>query len=228
MILILSVIGFVFSVYYLRIYKIQENYFYTTFNISVNVSKNQTICIQDNTHILLAQDIIFVIMRIVLPFIIMFTCNVILIRHIRKTRNVIIRGGKEWREQSFTKVVAIMNGSFLAFNLALVVYYIMIYYYELSSITSLHLVLYSINCFYDIWAILLSYLFIVYQFFVDMAFNKLFRKKVHGAFVILAGRRNQMVVTNRGENKASSLFCIVSFYFKLKSKSCVSFILLKK
>lgn len=228
MILILSVIGFVFSVNYLQINKIEENDFYAPLNISVNVSKNQTICIQDNTQILLAQDIVFVIMRIVLPFIIMFTCNVILIRHIRKTRKVIIRGRKEKREQSFTKAVAIMNGSFLAFNIAVVVYYIVIYYYELSSTTSLPLVLYSINYFYGIWAILLSYLFIMYQFFVDMAFNKIFRKKVHGELVILAGRRNQMVVTNRGENKTSSLFCIGLFHFKLKSKSCVSFILFKK
>lgn len=227
MILIVSVIGFVFAVNYLQINKIQENDFYATLNITVNVSLNQTICIQDNTQILLSQDVVFVIMRIVLPFFIMFTCNVILIRHIRKTRKVIIRGRKEKREHSFTKAVAIMTGSFLAFNIVLIVYYIMIYYFKLSSIT-LRLALYSINYFYGIWAILLSYLFIVYQFFVVMAFNKLFRKKVHGEFVIVAGRRNEMVVTKRGENKTSSLFCIVSFYFKLKSKSCVSFILFKK
>lgn len=223
MTLILSVVGFLLFVNYLQIYKIQENGFYATLNISVNVSKNQTICIQDNTQILLAQDIVFVIMRIILPFIIMFTCNIILIKHISNTRKVIIRGRKEKREQSFTKAVAIINGSFLVCNTFVIFYYIMLYYYKFSF----PLIPYSINYFYSIWAILLSYFFIMFQFSVDMIFNKLFRKKVHGAFVILVGRRNPMV-TNRGENKKSSLFCIVSFYFKLKSKSCVSFILLNK
>lgn len=207
-ILILIILGFVFLVdqvymiYFVRNSRFPVFVFNSTLNKSVLKFINVTFCVQPDSNIVLAQDIIFVIMRIILPFCIMIVCNVILINHIRKSRNRVIRGRKEKRENNFTFAVSIINGSFLAFNIGVVVYYIMIYYYRFSG-NSLKTdsVSYYIFNLYGTSAILLSYLFTLSQFFIDMIFNKVFRKEILVVFMILSGRRNQVEETRGGNTQ---------------------------
>jgi len=202
-ILILIVFSFVFAVdqvnmgYYLVNSKVFVAVFNKTLNKTQFVSIIITSCTQANTDLVLAQDIMFVIMRIILPFIIMVVCNIILINHIRKSRNRVVRGRKERKEQSFTKSVTIMNGSFLVCNIGVAVYYIIAYYLKFSG-NSLGQVPTYINSLYGTCAILVSYIFTLSQFFVDIIFNKVFRKEILLVILFLSRRQNRVEETRAG------------------------------
>jgi len=208
-ILILIVITFVFAIdqIYLAYYVQNFNYpilvFNQTLNKSVIVIIIVGICNQKNQQISQAQDMIFVIMRIILPFIIMAICNSILINHIRQSRKRVIRGRNERKNHSFTLSVAIMNGSFLIFNIGVTVYYI-IFYYNYYSRNSFGNVGNTILSFYGNCSIILSYFFILCQFLVDMIFNKIFRKEIIITFLIITGRRNQVEQTRGGVTQTNN------------------------
>lgn len=184
--LILIVFSFVLLVsqIYLIIYQRDAAALISVFNETLNktVSKRIVIpiCDQANQKILLAQDMIYIIMRIIFPFIIMVICNVILINYIRKSRQVLVSSLRERKEQSFTIVVAIMNLTYLFCNIAVIVYYIMLYYYSFTE-TMLDIVPYYSNLIFGISAILLSYIFTFSQFFIDLIFNKVFRSEIFSA-----------------------------------------------
>jgi hypothetical protein len=207
--LILIVLGFVFvvdqvyMVYFVKNSNTPIGVFNQTLNKTVVVIILSAVCIQPNAQIVLAQDMIYVIMRIVLPFIIMVVCNVVLIRHIRQSRNRVVRGRKEKKEQSFTTAVAIMNGSFLVCNIGVVAYYIMNYYFKFSG-TTLSLVPVTITSLYGTCAILFSYIFTLSQFIIDMIFNKVFRKEILIVLLILAGRRNQIEPHTRDNTRTNN------------------------
>lgn len=202
-ILILIVLGFVLVVdqvnmaYYLANNKLFVPVFNKTLNRTLYVGISVASCTQSNSNLVLAQDLIYVSMRILLPFIIMVVCNVILIKHIRKSRNRVIRGRNERKEQSFTKAVAIMNVSFIICNIGVVAYYIIVYYLKFSG-NKLGQVPTYINSLYGTCAILVSYIFTLSQFFVDIIFNKVFRKEILLVFLILTGRQNQVEETRGG------------------------------
>ena len=202
-VLILIVFGFVFAAdqvnmaYYLVNTNKPVPVFNQTLNKTVYVSIRVASCTQANTQLVLAQDIMFVIMRIILPFIIMVVCNVILINHIRRSRNRVVRGRKERKEQSFTKAVAIMNGTFLACNIGVVAYYIIVYYLKFSG-NKFALVPSYIVSLYGTCANLLSYIFTLSLFFIDMIFNKIFRKEILLVLLIITGRQNQVDETRGG------------------------------
>jgi hypothetical protein len=197
-ILILIVLGFVFAVsqihllYYQQIYQIYKPAFDATLNKTVFTIINDSTCARLNDNIGFAQDIIYLMMRIVLPFIIMVICNVILFNYIRNRRKVVIDENKEKREKGFTINVAIMNGIFLACNIPVVFYYIMFYYFQFSTATIevFPLVSYYSLILFGLCSILLSYIFIFSQFFIDMIFNKEFRKEILAAFLFLTCRQN--------------------------------------
>lgn len=207
--MIFIVLGFVFvvdqiyMVYFLRNSRLPVILFNSTLNKTVLVFITVPICVQPSTKIVLAQDLIFVLMRIILPFIIMVVCNVVLINHIRKSRNRVIRGRKEKKEHSFTMAVSFINGSFLALNIGVVVYYIILYYLRFAGI-SLNSVSNNIFSLYGTSAILVSYLFTLSQFFIDMIFNKVFRKEILVVFMILTGRQNQVEVTRGGNTQTQN------------------------
>ena len=134
-------------------------------------------CVQANSSIVFAQDMIFVIMRIIIPFIIMVICNVFLVKHISKTRKAVIRGREKKRENSFTMTVSIMNGCYLICNISVVVYYFILYYLRFSKTSLPSPTYYRINL-YGTCAILFSYIFTLFQFLIDMFFNKVFRKEI--------------------------------------------------
>lgn len=208
-ILILIILCFVFAVdqvnmaYYLQNFKSSVLVYNGTLNKTMVVSILLPVCYQANSDVTLAQDLVFVIMRFILPFIVMVICNVILIRHIRQSRNRVIRGSKERKEHSFTKTVAIMNGSFLVFNIGIVVYYIMTYYMKFSGIKFGQVQTYIFST-YGTCALLFSNIFFLSQFFSDMIFNKVFRKEILEVIMILSGRRNQIDQTRGGNTNTNN------------------------
>lgn len=202
--------SFVFLVSQVNMLYYAQNSFLLTFiynetlNTTVISRKNISACNQANVQIVLVQDMIFVIMRIILPFVIMVICNVILVKYISSKRKVIIRGRKEKREHSFTIVVSIINGSFLFCNISVVIYYIIVYYYRFSG-TSVTVETYKASLF-GTCAILFSYLFTLSEFFIDVIFNKVFRIKMLSLLLYLTRFRFKFEIRiNRPNIQESNL-----------------------
>ena len=199
------VLGFVFVIsqiylaYYQRKFRIPLN--------TTSVSNNTvTICTQANPDVFFAQDVTFVFMRIILPFVIMVGCNVVLINHIRKTRKVIIRGRTNKREHSFTMAVSVMNLCFLFCNIGVIFNYILIYYLRFSGV-SLSLSSYSQNVIllYGTCSILFSYIFTFFQVFIDMIFNKVFRKEIFSLLRSLIRFRFKFTSNSRCSTQETNL-----------------------
>lgn len=205
-ILIFIVLCFVFVVdqVYMAYYVQNKRYPVYVFNMTLNKSLLVFItvatCVQNNKTLVVAQDMMFVLMRVIVPFIIMVFCNFILIKHIRESRKRVIRGQNQKRENSFTLAVAIMNGSFLFFNIWVIPYYIIVYYSTFSGI-SLTSVPYAISLLYGTCSILISYLFTLSQFIIDMIFNKVFRKEILVSCLIVTGRGNRVEGTRSGNTQ---------------------------
>lgn len=208
-VMIFIVLSFVFAVdqvymaYYVMNQKIPVVVFNQTLNKSVLLLINVAVCVQKNDSLVLAQDLIYVMMRIILPFIIMVVCNIILINHIRQSRKRVIRGRNEKKENTLTKTVALLNGSFIICNISVVVYYIVVYYNLFNGIVYTN-ANYYIFLIYGTSSILLSYLFTLLQFFLDMVFNKIFRKEILQTFLIVTGRRNRVEETRAGNTHNST------------------------
>lgn len=208
-ILIFIVLSFVFTVdqiymvYYVQNTRFPVLVFNQTLNKSYYAIINIAVCVQINSQIILAQNLIIIIMRIILPFIIMVACNFILINHIRKSRNRVIRGRNEKKNHSFTLSVAIMNAFFLMTNIEVVIYYI-IYYYIFFNNISTQTVSFAIISLYGTCSIILSYLFPISQFLIDMIFNKIFRKEIIITLFFLTGRRNQIEETRAGNTNTNT------------------------
>ena len=197
-ILILIVLSFVFVISQVNMLYYAISVAYPVFNTTLNkrVYYNDTlVCTQANLNILIAQDFIFVLMRIILPFVIMVICNVVLVKHISKTRRAVIHGRKQKREHSFTIAVSIMNGSFLVFNIGVVVYYLIVYFLYFSRISFSLISSYSIFTLYGSFVILFSYIFTFSEFFIDMFFNKVFRKEIYSLLRLFI--RFKTVTTSR-------------------------------
>lgn len=197
-ILILIVLGFVFVVcqVYMAYHTININI--SVFNSTLNITLNDTlaICSQPNSKLALAQDMIFVIMRIILPFVIMVSCNLVLVNHINNARKVVIRGRKKKREHTFTISVAVINLIFLLCSISVAVYYIIDYYFRLS-VASISSHSYYIILLFGTCAKLLSYIFTFSEFFVDMIFNKAFQKEIFSLLRFLISIRFNIEVTSK-------------------------------
>ena len=197
-ILILIVLGFVFVVcqVYMAYHTININI--SVFNSTLNVTLNDTlaICSQPDSKLALAQDMIFVIMRIILPFVIMVSCNLVLVNHINNARKVVIRGRKKKREHTFTISVAVINLIFLLCSISVAVYYIIDYYFRLS-VASISSHSYYIILLFGTCAKLLSYIFTFLEVFVDMIFNKAFQKEIFSLLRFLISIRFNIEVTSK-------------------------------
>jgi hypothetical protein len=226
-ILILIVFSLVFLVSQVHLIIYQRNVifltsvFNETLNQTVSIRARILICEQANPKIVLAQDMIYIIMRIILPFVIMVVCNTVLINYISKSRQVLVSSLRERKEQNFTLVVAIMNMSFLVCNIAVIVYYFMLYYYSFTG-SILDIVPFYINKIFGTSVILFSYIFTFSQFFIDFIFNKVFRKEILAALsflfdlgqkmlqftsrsIIRSGTRNQAQTQTQTQTRTQNL-----------------------
>lgn len=177
--------------YYAIIARFSSVVFNSTLNMTIVSVINSTTCFQGNTNVTLAQDLVFIIIRVILPFLIMVVCNIILIRHIAESRNKVIRGRDQKREHSFTITVAILNGSFLAFNLGAVASFVTTNYIRISADKFSFIGNYIYLIFSNV-SLLVSYTFPLLQFWMDLIFNKIFRKEMRATFLIITGKGNQV------------------------------------
>ena len=204
-VLILIVISFVFVISQVNMLYYAISTRYPVFNTTLNkytFINNTLACIQSNLDILFIQDMIFVLMLIILPFIIMVSCNVFLIKHISKTRKLVIRGRKQKREHSFTIAVSIMNAAFLVCNIGVTVYYSVIYYLAFSR-DSMPTRPYNIFLMFGTCATLFSYIFTLSEFFIDMIFNKVFRKEIYSLIRFIIGFKT--VTSSRCNSQETNL-----------------------
>ena len=206
MILVVQGIVFIINLFYLTNYAsvsvITQSQFDPLLNVSVSVNITKKNCIAINKDIQLAQDMIHVVMRIILPVFIMFVCSYTLIKHVLNVRRTIIRERNQKRENRFTVAVAFSNFAFLFFNLPVTVYYFILYYFTLSKITLSPLTGAQFNLFCTV-ANLFSCMFTLGQFWIDLAFNRLFRKEIFDFIIFVYTRRFNRVESetqNRSNN----------------------------
>lgn len=201
-ILILLVFGFVLLTnaingwYYAQAFKIPVSVYNATLNKTVRVSVIVHQCYQANDELKLVQDMIYVTMRVVLPFGIMVFCNAALFLHIYGVRK---RSGRTVnpntrRENFFTLAVWFTNAAFFVLNAPFVISTVLNYYYYMTGIImNLDLVVYYKLSLFSTVALLLSYVFTLLNFWIDLVFNGIFRTEMRFALLILMGRRIQVL-----------------------------------
>jgi len=167
----------------------------STLNKTVRVIVTVVKCYQNDNVLKLGQDMTFSIVRVMLPLAIMVICNVVLIFHIKGVRKNASRATSNQRKEiHFTLAVCFINGSFFVLNICFFIATIVAYYYNLTgtinTISFLAQVQISI---FQIFAVLLSYMFTVCEFWIDLALNRLFRKEIKDALLILFWYGNKIV-----------------------------------
>lgn len=197
--LIVGLLGVVFliNLFYLTFYAntsvSSQSQLDPVLNVTVKVNITLLQCLAINSDIQTAQDMLYVIMRIVIPLVIMVVCSYILFKHVFKARRRIIRGRNQKRENFFTFAITLTNCAFFVFNLPITVYYVYYYYLKYSN-TRISLVgSFQFNIFFIV-AYLFSYLFTLCQFWIDLTLNRVFRKEIF-TFVksILPDRLNSVL-----------------------------------
>lgn len=173
-------------------------------NVSVKVNKTKLTCAVISKDMQTTQDILFVFMRIIIPMFTMIICSYYLIKHVLEVRRRIIRGRNQKRENHFTVAVAFTNVAFFVFNLPITVYYIIYYYIILSKVSLTFLGNVQFSLFFSV-SYLFSYMFTLCQFWIDLAFNRIFRKEIFAAVFFLLPKKFNRVASetpNRSINTA--------------------------
>lgn len=134
----------------------------------------------NNGRPMLVQNVVLLATRVLLPFAIIFVSSIALLAHVRRSRkrvanrNATTLAAKRSSRQ-FTRAVCLINLMFFIFNIGYVIKIILDY--SLSFSTSL-VFQNSIMMLLDTAFNLMSYMFTLLQFWIDLAFNRLFRNQV--------------------------------------------------
>lgn len=115
-----------------------------------------------------------------------------LIRLIIKSKKIVIRCKNKRREHSFTTKVAFLNDSFCVFNLGLIVYYLISNYIRKTKNYPSQVDGLKLAIFFNV-VTFVSMMFTMLQFWIDLVFNRLFRKTIRGTLFILTYRRTQVL-----------------------------------
>lgn len=202
--LILILSGFIFlfviNSIHLAYYALTKKTYLSVFNVSSNRSilmlANITNCVQRESKIVLAQDLTFVVCRVFLPLLVMIVSNFLLMKKLAISSKSVNQNGNssqvKRRERSFTLTVVILNGSFLVFNLGIVAYYAVWHYISISKNNFFSNVQYGRFVVFESVASLVSYMYPLLQFWLDLGFNRLFRKEISEFFISIIGRHNQI------------------------------------
>ena len=210
MLLILVVQGIVFLInlfnvaYYAKVSVGVQSQLDPVLNVSVKVNKTILTCTVISKDIQTAQDIVFMFIRILIPMFIMIICSYYLIKHVLEVRRRIIHGRNQKRENLFTVAVTFTNVAFFVFNLPITVYYIIYYCITLLKIFLPYLGNVQFSLFFRV-AYLFSYMFTLCQFWIDLAFNRIFRKEIFAAAFFLIPKKFNRVASetrNRSINTA--------------------------
>lgn len=154
----------------------------SSFNPALNKTEYVQVIYQKCYHfdirLKLIQDFVFAVMRVLAPFTIMTVCSVVLIVHLSVSRarvEVHRLSANQLREKKFTLAVCITNVAFFVLNISYVMATVVTYVYNLNH--SLSWSRDSLIAF-QIISILLSYVFTLIQFWLDLVFNRFFRKEL--------------------------------------------------
>lgn len=144
--------------------------------------RNLIVCSSYNYYYLLAQDVIFNLLKSIIPAALMFSLSFVLIIKLRKLRRRISTSTEsriqQKNENRFTMAVFLINIFFLVLNIPYVVYFIITYYINISGVyqspsQNINFLL------YEKIAFLLSYMFTLLEFWRDLCLNRIFREEIY-------------------------------------------------
>ena len=154
----------------------------TTISPNVTVATITATCSVDKA-ILLSINILAIVTRVTVPFVIMIVSNIFLIYHLKRVRR------ERWmkKEEAFARSVVALSVFFLLTNLplAVIAVYQIVLAYDGSSPLSRSSVL--VNLVYTLSMLLSSYNY-VFPTLVNLMFNKIFRQE----FLIMFGFKNKI------------------------------------
>lgn len=198
-ILILAVFFFVGGMNIIQFWIFAED------NTSYDRISNRTIhylfCVSSDEFFRI-QWLTLILMRVIVPFFLIAILSILLIIKIRNKRKKIsshqassnsntVRSPNKQKETRFTIAVCFINGSFLILNLPMLIVAVINYmrYFLRLSFSELYYVQFNL---FNTISILLSYLFILCEFWRDLVLNRLFRKEVQNFIYIFSGNRNKV------------------------------------
>lgn len=171
--------------------------FNTTTNSSMFQFVTTTTCTFSSVTLEQIQDYMFVSMRVIVPMIIMFILNVILVKHIHDAKKKVLHGREKKRDHTFTIAVSFVNGAFCVLTFPFVVATVLNYTIR-SQLATTSLVSYGIFLVYFEVSQLMSYFFSLGEFFLDITFNRLFRKEIFRVVLFFIGKGNQVEEETKG------------------------------
>lgn len=155
---------------------------YTVLTYNVTTIYNTTRVVTSRTcdsklGVQLTLDSMSVLMRTLIPFLVMAIVDFILIRHIRESRKRVNQNRSNKKELQFTIAVVFMNATFIFLNFPMAVdlLYQNIPNYAYPEWPILNLIEFE---FYGQTVSLVAYMFQITEFWVNLGFNKLFRKEI--------------------------------------------------
>ena len=172
---------FLINLFYLTCYaatsvSIQQQYD-PVLNVSTPMNITESFCVPFSTNIQTAQNVLFVLMYITIPLFLRIKFSYSLFKHVKESGSRVIHGRNQQREIYLTRSALFSNGAFLAFNLPIIIYY-MIYTFRSYWKVFLSIVyIYQLDLFYDV-AYLFSFTFTIGQFLIDFVFNRVFREEM--------------------------------------------------
>lgn len=138
-----------------------------------------------------AQQILFGLIRTIIPFLIMLGLNVTIVKHIFESRKRIAQLSRaQKRENNFTRAVVLMNGTFLVISFPQFVAVLLNIIFTYSGYPPSSYSPFQISLFRKI-ALLLSYTFTLVQFWFDLILNSIFKKEIYDFFLVIV-RRNRV------------------------------------
>lgn len=180
LILLSSIINAWFFIVKIETY---QDIFNSTLNKTIQVNATVYRCLQSNDDFALVQDILFNVMRVGLPFVIILVSNIVLLWYVHTLRNSVARAinhnSRQRRENNFTIAVCSKNLAFLVLSISYFVYAIIAYALKFSgvleSFTQLQLVQFVL---FQRVSTLLSYMYTLIEFWVELIFNRIFRAEI--------------------------------------------------
>lgn len=156
------------------------------FNSSLNQTEEiETVylkCFSTNKQLKLAQELAYLTIRVLLPFVIMIACSILLVVHVNTARrrsvvvHMIMWSQHNRRKKKLTLAVCFVNVSFVLFNLSYVLA-IVLTKLTINLNSSDDTYRERLVVFYGL-SVLFSYVFTLVQFWFDFVFNRLFRRVI--------------------------------------------------
>ena len=177
------------------------NFFFKIITVnSLANNSTQIFCTTKIQNLLLVRDIISQLMRSILPFLFELILNAILVHKLLQSRRRANLHSSMKREHKFVFTIVILNFTFILTNLPLLIsiIYLNLLNYQFKSQTSSEAIFVA-NFFYSMAAIFSSFM-PASTLFINIAFNKYFRKEFVTVFSCFKADRSIQVITTKLRN----------------------------